>query len=228
MSHMGNWSEEKRSAVAGELMWEAQCRRVDNLVAWGMEVWGACPSNQRKKERVDLAELVAQGNGDKDLMFVVLGCKCGCGRMELAVQWSPAVLKLSPPRGWQPPISFEELARLRAQQETTAAPAEIMLTPRIIRENGWEAMAHCQKCDYMRTAVGSWKLADAADRDLGKALAEGKMVCRKCRQPSRAIYVGKLWPGGGYQRIMTVRTGAQVELHNEEPRYPEARRPELG
>lgn len=96
-----------------------------------------------------------------------------------------------------------------------------LLTPRIIREKGWEAMAACEPCGFMRTATGAaWKKA-ADDRDLIAALCQGKLVCFKCGRPTRMIRVG-MNVKEGHLRIMTATSDGRVELHDEEPtpRWP--------
>jgi hypothetical protein len=96
----------------------------------------------------------------------------------------------------------------------------LVLTPGLAAGQGWTVMARCDHCQVSRSALGAWRRT-AKDRDLIDALEHGRMSCMKCRRPCRALYVGKAWPGGGYQRIMTIRMGACVEIHDESPTYPE-------
>jgi hypothetical protein len=96
----------------------------------------------------------------------------------------------------------------------------LKLTPAVAQGQGWSVMARCEHCQASRSAFGAWKTT-ARDRDLIEALERGRLSCMKCRRPCRALFVGKAWPGGGYQRIMSIRIGARVELHDEPPTYPE-------
>ncbi len=94
------------------------------------------------------------------------------------------------------------------------------LTPRLAEANAWVVLARCERCDISRSALGAWRKA-AADRDLIVALERRRLVCMKCRQACETLLVGKHWPEGGYQRIMTVRMGALVERHDDPPVYHE-------
>ncbi len=93
------------------------------------------------------------------------------------------------------------------------------LTPALAAERGWTVMARCDRCQVSRSALGAWKKA-AWDRDLVDALEKERLSCMKCGRACRTLYVGKTWPGGGYQRVMTVRMGARVEIHDEPPTFP--------
>jgi len=96
----------------------------------------------------------------------------------------------------------------------------VLLTPRLAAEKGWVVLARCARCEVSRSGLGSWRKA-APDRDLIAALERRRLVCMKCHSPCETLLVGRHWPEGGYQRIMTVTMGACIELHDDPPTYPE-------
>jgi hypothetical protein len=227
MSHVGNWSEEKHRRVASEMAWDARCRRVGHLHAWGLEVWVHCQAPECKaEERLDLSALVENGQAYQDLASLKPRISCRCGSFippRLLVQWDKDHKLHSPPPGWRPPIPFDRLA----EPCIAAAPIEHVvrtktLTIAMADQNEWEVSVRCDSCESSRNLSATSRVP--LNRNLIDALEKGRITCRQRRchsRPASSIVVGRRLQANGYHRLLTIRLGARIEVHEDGPWYPE-------
>ena len=66
-----------------------------------------------------------------------------------------------------------------------------VLTPRLAREKGWSIYGHCEKCRAMKMLHVDTLFRRFPDRDLGEALARGKIRCSKCERSCSSLDVSR-------------------------------------
>jgi hypothetical protein len=93
--------------------------------------------------------------------------------------------------------------------------ADPVLTPRIAKENGWSACAHCDRCRVLRKLNMDALFRKSPDLDLGEALARGKLRCQKCERPAEAISVTRMHVGL-IKQVMMLTPGLVVSRLDEQ------------
>jgi hypothetical protein len=111
MSHMGNWSPDKRRRAAATLGWEARCRTVDNLLAAGVEAIVDCRQCGHVGP-LDLVALSVARRGHVDVCWGPLRLRCSACSLTIAgveIRWDDKRTGLSPPPMWKL-IEMQEVA----------------------------------------------------------------------------------------------------------------------
>ena len=83
-----------------------------------------------------------------------------------------------------------------------------VLTPRLARQNHWRIIGHCERCKITKEMHVETLFRRFPDRDLGEALARGKITCTKCERPCSSLDVKR--QGGGETAVMKLAPGLTV------------------
>lgn len=79
MSHIPNWSEEKRRRVAAQLVADARLMSLEGLLEMKVAAFATC-RNCRRIVPLDLRRLLESCGGNRDVRVVELRLRCGsCG-----------------------------------------------------------------------------------------------------------------------------------------------------